>query len=71
VTTWLHDLPRWLSALVLLATFVGGAVVGLASTRGWMRRRGLHALIDNSVVGWMFSAMLAVYAITIGLTAVA
>jgi hypothetical protein len=51
--------------------FVGIAIGGLASTRGWMRRRGVHALIDNNVVGWMFSAMLAVYAITIGLTAVA
>ena len=68
---WLHDIPRWLSAVALLATFVGIAIVGLASTRGWMRRRGVHALIDNNVVGWMFSAMLAIYAITIGLTAVA
>lgn len=51
--------------------FVGLATVGLLSTRGWMRRRGVHALIDNGVVGWIFSAILSMYAITIGLTAVA
>lgn len=71
MTSWLHDCPPWLSAPATLALFVGVAIGGLLSTRGWMRRRGVHALIDNNVVGWMFSAMLAIYAITIGLTAVA
>jgi hypothetical protein len=71
MTDWIHEIPRSLSAVALLGLFVGIAVFGLASTRGWMRRRGVHALIDNNVVGWMFSAMLAIYAITIGLTAVA
>ncbi len=71
MTDWIHEIPRWLGALALLALFVGIAIFGLASTRGWMRRRGVHALIDNNVVGWIFSAMLAIYAITIGLTAVA
>jgi hypothetical protein len=71
MTGWIHEIPTWVSAIVLLALFVGIAIFGLSSTRGWMRRRGVHALIDNNVVGWMFSAMLAIYAITIGLTAVA
>jgi hypothetical protein len=71
MTDWLHDLPRWLSGVMMLAFFVGVAMGGLVSTRGWMRQRGVHALIDNNVVGWIFSAMLAIYAITIGLTAVA
>jgi hypothetical protein len=47
------------------------SLAGLSMTRGWIRARGLQALIDNSVVGWMFSAILSIYAITIGLTAVA
>jgi uncharacterized protein DUF4239 len=68
---WIHEIPRWLAAIVVLTTFVGGALTGLAMTRGWMRGRGMHALIDNSVVGWIFSAILSIYAITIGLTAVA
>src|SRR6185369_13259252 len=40
-------------------------------TRRWSRRRGLHALVDNGVIGWMFSAILGIYAIAIGLIAVA
>jgi hypothetical protein len=68
---WIHDIPRWIAAIVVMATFATLALAGLAMTRGWIRRRGLQALIDNSVVGWMFSAILSIYAITIGLTAVA
>ena len=68
---WIHEIPRWLAAIVVMATFAASALAGLAMTHGWIRRRGLQALIDNSVVGWMFSAILSIYAITIGLTAVA
>lgn len=68
---WIHEIPRWLAAIVVMATFSTVALAGLAATHGWIRRRGLQALIDNSVVGWMFSAILSIYAITIGLTAVA
>jgi uncharacterized protein DUF4239 len=68
---WIHEIPRWLAAIVVIATFSASALAGLAMTHGWIRRRGLQALIDNSVVGWMFSAILSIYAITIGLTAVA
>jgi hypothetical protein len=68
---WMHDLPRWLAALVILTSFVSSAVAGLFVTRRWIQRRGLHALVDNNVVGWIFSATLAIYAITVGLTAVA
>jgi hypothetical protein len=68
---WIHDIPRWLAAIGVMMTFAMLALGGLATTRGWIRARGLQALIDNSVVGWMFSAILSIYAITIGLTAVA
>jgi hypothetical protein len=60
-----------MAAIVIMGSFAVVALAGLAMTRGWIRRRGLQALIDNSVVGWMFSAILSIYAITIGLTAVA
>ena len=68
---WLHELPRWFAGVVVWAAFVGVALGGLVVTRRWIRSRGLHALVDNGVVGWIFSAILAIYAITIGLTAVA
>jgi hypothetical protein len=66
----LHDLPLWIVGLSTLGIFVGGSLVGLAITRRWGRRRGLHALVDNSVIGWIFSAILGIYAIAIGLIAV-
>jgi hypothetical protein len=68
---WIHDLPHWLVGLAIMTIFVAGALGGFVVTRPWMRRRGLHELIDNGVIGWIFSATLSIYAITIGLTAVA
>jgi hypothetical protein len=68
---WIHDLPSGLVALIVAAVFVGMALLGLSLTRGWSRRRGLHALVDNGVIGWIFAAIVSVYAIAIGLIAVA
>ena len=69
--TFLHDLPPWLFAIATIGVFVGTALGGLILTRRWVRERGLHALVDNSVIGWIFSAILVIYAIAIGLIAVA
>ena len=65
------DLPTWLVGLVIIVVFAGGALAGLALSRQWSRNRGLHALVDNGVIGWIFSAILGIYAIAIGLIAVA
>jgi hypothetical protein len=67
----LHDLPLWLVCSLTLTTFIAAAIVGLSTTRRWSRERGLHALVDNAVIGWIFSAVLGIYAIAIGLIAVA
>jgi len=69
--TFVHDLPTWLVGVATVALFVACSVGGLAATRRYTRRRGLHALVDNSVIGWIFSALLGIYAIAIGLMAVA
>jgi hypothetical protein len=69
--TVLHDLPPWIFGALTIGVFVGLSLAGLVTTRSWVRRRGLHALVDNAVVGWMFSAMLGIYAIAIGLICVA
>lgn len=67
---WIHDVPAWILAPATMAICVGLALAGLGVTRRWTRGRGLHALIDNGVTGWIFSAILAIYAIAIGLIAV-
>jgi hypothetical protein len=67
----LHDLPLWLVCCLTIAVFIATALLGLWTTRQWSRERGLHALVDNSVIGWIFSAILGIYAIAIGLIAVA
>lgn len=69
--TWIHDLPAGIGALIVTTAFVGLSVAGLFLTRRWSQKRGLHALVDNGVIGWIFSAILGVYAIAIGLIAVA
>jgi hypothetical protein len=69
--TFVHDLSYWLVGAGTIAIFVGLAVAGLAATRRFSRSRGLHALVDNGVIGWIFSGMLTIYAIAIGLMAVA
>ncbi|MBM4242549.1 MAG: DUF4239 domain-containing protein [Deltaproteobacteria bacterium] len=65
------DLPNWIVGCVTIALFVGLSVAGLAWSRRWSRERGLHALVDNGVIGWVFSAIVGIYAIAIGLIAVA
>jgi hypothetical protein len=68
---WIHELPLWLIGISTLLVFVVGSFLGLAVSRRWSRRRGLHALVDNGVIGWIFSAILGLYAIAVGLIAVA
>ena len=65
------ELPTWVIGSLTILLFVGSSIAGLAVSRVWSRRRGLHALVDNGVIGWIFSAILGIYAIAIGLIAVA
>jgi len=68
----LHDeIPLWLFALLTVVVFDGIALGGLACTRRWGQSLGLYTLVDNGTVGWIFSAILVIYAIAIGLIAVA
>ena len=66
----IYDLPPWQFGGLTIVVFVAVALAGLVATRAWFRGRGLHALVDNGVIGWIFSAILVIYAIAIGLTAV-
>jgi hypothetical protein len=67
----IEDLPLWLFALLTVAGFDALALVGLVCTRRLGQSLGLYALIDNESVGWIFSAILVMYAVSLGLIAVA
>src|SRR5215203_839831 len=68
---FIYEFPHWLVGVATVALFVSGSVLGLVGSRGVSRRRGLRALVDNGVIGWVFSAILGLYAIAISLMAVA
>jgi hypothetical protein len=68
--SFVHELPSWLFAIATIVGFVGGATTGLVFARRWGRRREIHALVDNGVVGWIFSGTIVIYAIAIGLITV-
>jgi hypothetical protein len=67
----LDDIPIWLFALLTVATFDAVAFAGLIGTRWVGQTFGLYSLFDNNTVGWIFSAILVMYAIAIGLIAIA
>jgi hypothetical protein len=66
----LDDIPVWLFAFLTVAVFDATALAGLVCTRWLGHAFGLYALLDNNTVGWVFSAILVMYAIAIGLIAV-
>jgi hypothetical protein len=67
----LGDLPLWLFALLTVAGFNAVALGGLVCTRRFGQSLGLYTVIDNDTVGAIFSAVLVMYAIALGLIAVA
>jgi hypothetical protein len=67
----LDDIPVWLFALLTVVAFDVTALVGLVCTRRLGHAFGLYARLDNNTVGWIFSAILVMYAIAIGLIAIA
>ena len=67
----LGDLPLWLFALLTVAGFNAIGLGGLVCTRRLGNWLGLYTLIDNDTVGWIFSAILVMYALSLGLIAVA
>jgi hypothetical protein len=68
---YLDDVPVWLFAILTVAAFDAVALAGLVCTRWLGHTFGLYALLDNNTVGWIFSAILVMYAIAIGLIAIA
>ena len=67
----LDEIPVLLFALLTVVAFDATALVGLVCTRWLGHAFGVYALLDNNIVGWIFSAILVMYAIAIGLIAIA
>src|SRR5690242_21491939 len=67
----LEDLPLWLFALLTVLGFNAVALGGLVCTSRFGQLVGLYTFIDNDTVGAIFSAILVMYAISLGLIAVA
>jgi hypothetical protein len=67
----LDDIPIWLFALLTVAAFDATALGGLLCKRRWGEWLGLYAVVDNNTIGAIFSAILVMYAIALGLIAVA
>ena len=66
----LKNLPLWLFALLTVAGFNAIALGGLVCTRRFGQSLGLYT-VDNETVGAIFSAILVMYAISLGFIAVA
>src|SRR5215469_7323785 len=67
----LGDLPLWLFAFLTVAGFNAIALGGLVCRRRFGEWLGLYTVIDNNTVSGIFSSVLVMYAIALGLIAVA
>lgn len=68
---WFHSLPTIPLALVLVLTVLALAIGGLALVMTLLKRRNWHGQLDNSTIAGLFSALVGIYGIAAGLTAVA
>jgi hypothetical protein len=69
---WVHDIPLWLFGAGTVLVFATLSLVGLYITHRSVRRLSKGVIIiDNAIVGWFFSGIMALYSVTIGLVAVA
>ncbi len=69
--SWFHELPSVALAFLVVAFTIGVSLLGLALTVGWVRRTNVHENLDNGAISGLLSALVGIYAIAAGLTAVA
>jgi hypothetical protein len=68
---WFHQLTSTqLAAIVVLVTLVV-AITGLAITARGVRQTTLHQQLDNGAIAGLLAALIGIYAVAAGLTAVA
>ena len=68
---WLYDLPNWLFGTIVIAFFAAYGLIGLMTTRGFVRRQHKEDHSHNDIVSYFLAAVTVFYGITLGLLAVA
>ena len=69
--TWFHNLSSPHLAAVVVAVTLTVSLVGLAVTARRVRATSLHRTLDNGAISGLLAALIGIYAIAAGLTAVA
>ena len=68
---WFHELSSFELAFFVVGVTIVVAIAGLALVAPRVRLSGLHARFDNGTITGLLSALIGVYAVAAGLTAVA
>ena len=68
---WLYDLPNWLFGVIVICFFTAYALVGLFTTRNFVRRQHKEDHSHNDIVSYFLAAVTVFYGITLGLLAIA
>jgi hypothetical protein len=68
---WFHELLSFELAFFVVGVTIVVAIAGLALVAPRARLSGLQARLDNGTITGLLSALIGVYAVAAGLTAVA
>jgi len=68
---WFHDLSSTQLAILVVALTLTISLAGLALTVRHVRATSLHETLDNGAISGLLAALIGIYAIAAGLTAVA
>jgi hypothetical protein len=68
---WFHELSSSTLAVIFVVATLTVSITGLALTAGRVRQTKLHEQLDNGAIAGLLAALIGIYAIAAGLTAVA
>jgi len=68
---WFHELSSPTLAIIFVVATLSISVIGLAVTARRVRETKLHEQLDNGTIAGLLAALVGIYAIAAGLTAVA
>lgn len=68
---WLYDLPNWLFGVIVVLFFNSYSLLGLFTSRKFVRRQHKEDHSHNDIVSYFLAAITVFYGITLGLLAVA